>query len=422
MSARILPAGPDAAPFAPGSRLVLVESNGTYGRAMARRAQAGGVSVTLLTRDPRWYPYLGRDGYEATPVDTQDVERVTVACERLAAGCDGPLAVTAGFEPALPTATAVARRLGLPGPDPNAVRVAARKDLMRASLRASGVRVPDFRVAHTADEAARAFEAIGRGPVVVKPTSTGGSIGVRLVPSPDAAGAHASTLLGKPDDRGTILPHTVVVEEYLRGREYSAEVLDGMVYGVTAKHTTPPPTFIEVGHDFPAVAPDVAELAERAVRAVGLIWGPAHVEVMVDERGPAVIEINPRLAGGGISELVERCTDADLYGAVVARLFGFPATPPGAARLHGAIRSRVATESCRVVYARGVGLARGRPGVVDAAVFAASGARWGSFGDSRDRLATVSATAPTAAAAAERAERALADIDIRIESEVPACC
>jgi biotin carboxylase len=301
------------------------------------------------------------------------------------------------------------------------VRVAATKDLMRTTLRAADVRVPEFRVVHTAAEAARAFDAIGRAPAVVKPTATGGSIGVRLVGDADAAGAHATTLLGRPDDRGTPLPQTVLVEEYLPGQEYSAEILDGRVYGVTAKHTTPPPTFVEIGHDFPACAPAVAELAERAVRAVGLTWGPAHVEVMVDARGPAVIEINPRLAGGGISELIERCTGADLFGTVVARLFGATAEPPGEASIFGAIRSTVATERCRVLEAGGVDIARRRPGVLDASVVP-PGTELGAFGDSRDRIATVSATGPSATTAWALAERALADIEVRVDVGAVPCC
>jgi S-sulfo-L-cysteine synthase (3-phospho-L-serine-dependent) len=400
-----------------GSRLVFVESNGTYGRAMASRAAAGGARITLLTRNPRWYADLGADDCEVVHVDTRNEELVAAVCGRLG----GPLAVTAGFEPALATATAVARRLGLPGPDPDAVRIAATKDLMRARLRASNVRVPEFRVAHTPAGAARAFRAIRRRAAVVKPTATGGSIGVRLVESADAAAAHARSLLGRPDDRGTLLPHTVLVEEYLRGREYSAEILDGLAYGVTAKRTTPPPTFVEIGHDFPACAPAVAELAERAVHAVGLTWGPAHVEVMVDERGPAVIEINPRLAGGGISELIDRCVGADLFGAVVARLFGRTASLPGEPRLYGAIRSSVATERCRVIAADGVDAAAHRPGVLAALLLAAPGTRLGFYGDSRDRLATVSATGASAAAAAALADSALADIDVQVECEEALC-
>ena len=403
-----------------GSRLVLVESNGTYGRAMARRALAGGAQITLLTRNPDWYPYLGEDGYTATPLDTLDPDLVALTCERLAHGQGGHLAVTAGFEPSLPTATWVARRLGLPGPDPDAVRLAATKDLMRTTLRATGVRVPDFRVARTPEGAAAAFGELGPGPVVVKPTSTGGSIGVRLVESVDAARSHAASLLGQPDDRGTPMPEQVLVEEYLRGREYSAEILDGTVYGITSKRTTPPPTFIEVGHDYPAIAPEVGELAERAVHALRLTWGPAHVEVMVDERGPAVIEVNPRLAGGGISELVERCTGADVVGSVVAQLFGYPARLPGEAQLCGAIRSRVATERCRVLEARGVDVLR-RSGVLDVAVIAAPGTALGFYGDSRDRLLTVSAAASTAAAASALADSALASIDVRVEMGAPGC-
>jgi predicted regulator of Ras-like GTPase activity (Roadblock/LC7/MglB family) len=71
---------------------------------------------------------------------------------------------------------------------------------------------------------------------------------------------------------------------------------------------------------------------------------------------------------------------------------------------------------------RGVGRWRRRPGVLHAAVIAARGSVVGAYGDSRDRLAVVSATARTAAAAGDRAAGALADIDVRLEEAVSLCC
>ena len=398
-----------------GAHLVLVESNGTYGRAMAKRALVEGARITLLTRNPSWYPYLADDDYDTVEMDTLDQATVLRACTDIVRRSTAPVAVTAGFELSLSLASAVARRLGLPGPDPVAVLQAATKDHMRIRLAQAGVRVPDFRVAHTVDEVAEAFDALGAASAVVKPTNTGGSIGVRLVDAGPAAQRHAMTLLGQPDDRGTRMPHRVLVEEFLEGEEYSAEVFNGNVYGVTRKRTTPPPTFIETGHDFPSHAPHVAEHAARAVRALGLVWGPAHVEIMVDQRGPAVVEINPRLAGGGISELAEWCTGSDIFGAHLDQLFGRKAEVWPRTESYGAIRSKVATEPGRVCGVRGVLAARACEGIRNVNVIAWPESIVGVHGDSRDRLVSVSATGSTAEQAAWLAEAALDLIEVDIE-------
>ncbi|GAA4598139.1 biotin carboxylase [Actinoplanes octamycinicus] len=398
-----------------GALLILVESNGTYGRMLAQRALRGGAQVRLLTRDPRWYGYLAEDGYPALPVNTLDPAAVLDVVAGLRAAHPGPVAVTAGYEPSLATAATVARRLGLPGPDPDAVARAAGKDRMRVALAAAGVRTPRFRIATDAAQVRAAVADLG-APVVVKPVSSGGSVGVRWCPDAATAAAHAGTLLGALDERGAVMPHRVLVEEYLTGREYSVELFDGVAYGVTGKHVTAPPVFIETGHDFPVRQPAAAALAERAARALGVTWGPAHLEVKVDDTGPAIIETNPRLAGGGLTELVEWCTDHDLYGATLARLLGRdgPGAPP--ARRAGAIRSAVAPHPQRVTRIDAA-TARHLPRVRQVTVHARPGDRCGGFGDARDRLVTVAAVAPGAAAAAVAAQRGL--VAVRVTTTSP---
>ncbi len=42
----------------------------------------------------------------------------------------------------------------------------------------------------------------------------------------------------------------------------------------------------------------VVELASRALEALGVRHGNSHVEVKLSARGPRVIEVNGRIAGG----------------------------------------------------------------------------------------------------------------------------
>src|SRR5262249_54068333 len=150
----------------------------------------------------------------------------------------------------------------------------------------------------------------------------------RLCRSAAEVKAHAARLLAHAtNERGQATPAEVLIEEFVRGPEYSVEVFNGQAVGVTRKHLSPAPYFVEIGHDFPAALPaaaraSLAEIATAAVHAIGLTWGPAHVELRLAAAGPVVIEINPRLAGGFIPELVRLSTGLDLIEATVALAAG----------------------------------------------------------------------------------------------------
>ena len=63
------------------------------------------------------------------------------------------------------------------------------------------------------------------------------------------------------------------------------------------------------------------ETAIAALDAVGFDFGPAHTEVRLTPAGPVVVEINPRLAGGMIPELVAHALGINLVAAVLDHAF-----------------------------------------------------------------------------------------------------
>ena len=114
-----------------------------------------------------------------------------------------------------------------------------------------------------------------------------------------------------------------LLEEYLDGPEYSAEVAwndatkEWDVIAFVRKYTTEGLDFVELGHVCPApLSADLYATCARAVRewlhAVGLTLSVAHVEFRIVGGEPALIEINARPAGGHIRELVRHVTGFDL--------------------------------------------------------------------------------------------------------------
>jgi biotin carboxylase len=442
--------------------LVMVESNTTgTGRTFAVAARARGLRPVLLSSRPERYPWVAEDDVDVARADTTDPASVADVARTTAVGAHLVGIVTSSEYFVAVTARA-AIRLGLPGADPGAVERCRDKRRQRAALAGSGIAVPAHVAATTPEEAVAAAWEIGF-PVVVKPADGTGSRGVRLCCNAAEVHDHTTGILARRhDERGQPTIGAVLVEEYVGGPEFSVETFGTQVVGITAKHLGPSPWFVESGHDFPAdPAPaaldafltatgcgegpyralsatgcaeagltgrarevsgpgTVGTLAVAAVEALGLGFGPAHTEIRLGPRGPVVIEVNPRLAGGRIPTLVRLATGIDLIGATVDVVIGEAAPLPRPGPGHASIRFLVAPQECRVRRTGGGAAAAAVSGVVDVAIAARPGQRVGGTGSFLDRVGHVIAAAPTAPAARSAAEAALSLLELDVEDVISA--
>jgi S-sulfo-L-cysteine synthase (3-phospho-L-serine-dependent) len=178
---------------------------------------------------------------------------------------------------------------------------------------------------------------------------------------------------------------------------------------VVGKHLSAHPHFVELGHDLPAPVSSaqrraVAGGAVDVLRALGLRWGAAHVELRLTSDGPRVVEVNPRLAGGMIPAAVAAGFGVDLVDAVVAKAAGLDVgRVEASAGGEAAIRFAVADQDGVVTGVTGVERALRVPGVERIVVTAPAGTVVRVRGSFQDRLGCVVATGRGAAAAAERA-------------------
>ncbi len=153
-------------------------------------------------------------------------------------------------------------------------------------------------------------------PCIMKPSDNSGSRGVVLCHSFEELNqnyeyAHSSSRDG-----------VVLIEEYMTGDEVSVEtfVVDGVanVLQITDKLTTGAPHFVEMGHSQPTklskqAQESIKDVAQKAVTAVGLTNGPAHLEMMVKNDNARMIEMGARMGGDCItSHLVPLSTGIDM--------------------------------------------------------------------------------------------------------------
>lgn len=399
--------------------LALVESNTTgTGRSFAAAARARGLRPVVVSPRPERYPWVEEDAVDTAWADTADSASVAAAARAAAASGLAGLVTSSEYFVAVTARAAAA--LGLPGADAAAVDRCRDKRRQRLALRAAGVAVPRFAAARSPGEAVGAARSLGF-PVVVKPVDGTGSRGVRrCAGAAEVEDCAAALLTAGCDERGRAPIRTVLVEEYVRGPEFSVETFGTGVVGVTVKHLGPEPSFVECGHDFPAGPDDLAGAdpgapALASLRALGLGYGPAHVEIRLGRDGPVVIEVNPRLAGGRIPTLVHLATGVDLVRATVDAAIGDdrPLPEPGAG--HSSIRFLVPTVAGRVRRTGGVAAAAAVPGLVDVALTARPGQQVGGTGSFLDRVGYVITAAPTAPAARAAADTALGLLDLEVD-------
>lgn len=311
----------------------------------------------------------------------------------------------------------VAEKLGLPGISYDTALKATDKFEMIKAFKAHDVASPWFFTVDSIEEL-KALEGQLTYPCIMKPTDNAGSHGVVLAKSFD-------DMIREYDySRENARHGKVIIEEYLKGDEVSVEVMvvDGKVniLQITDKLTTGAPHFVEMGHSQPSRHPVdiqrvIKELATKACQAVGINQGPAHVEMMVTERGPVMIELGARMGGDNITTaLVPLSTGIDMVKATIDVALGNQPDIEPSLYCASAIRYIAAPEGM-ITSIKGVEEAKQLSGVKEVIMTKSVGEKSTPIHCSNDRIGSVIAQAATAEEAVRICEKALKQIIIEIK-------
>ena len=255
-------------------------------------------------------------------------------------------------------------------------------------------------------------------PCISKPTDNSGSRGVMLIHSKEELNEAVAYSSENGRSGG------VIVEEYLRGQEVSVEIItiDGEphVLNVTDKLTTGAPHFVEMGHTQPSrIEADslekIRDLARRAVKAVGIKNGPAHVEIMLTPNGPKMIELGARMGGDCITtHLVPLSTGIDMIEATMRIACGQAPDIERKFNKGSAIRY-FSVPNGEIQSIDGYDEAMKIPGVVEISFTKQVGEMACDIGSSVDRVGFVIAQGETADDAALICEKALNTVSISVK-------
>jgi biotin carboxylase len=388
--------GPVVAEPPDQGRCLLVLGAGPAQLGLLESARVHGIWTAVADRDPSapGFVLAGRRVIIATDDEP--------ALERLAAALPLNGIISPGTDPPVAVAARIAEKLGIPHPISAATAMLATNKLrQREALAEAGVPQPRWEIASQSEPEPPL-------PAVVKAADRTDRAGLSLVD--DATGLPAAIDAARAASRSG----AVLVEEYLSGPEVSVSgfsasgefvplaVTDrisavGDVFGVPLAHVWPSPH-----------ADAAAEVARRAVEALGIEEGPSYTQLRISRGGPEVIQVAARLGGGHDAELVELVTGVDLNGLALAAALG---RPLAATEIAARRRPEVGGAATRFLIAppgplESVEVPQGLKGVVSTRIYHDAGHVFGPLRRAADRAGAVLAAGATRDEALARVEAA----------------
>ena len=297
-------------------------------------ARALGVEVVCAAERPSTLEALAPDNL--LTLDFRDPARAAEQAAEFAR--THPLAAVVGVDDLTTVAAAaIAERLGLRSNSAGAAAAARNKLEARRRFGAAGVPQPRYRTVPLDADPAAAARAV-EYPCVLKPLALSASRGVIRADDPAqlvAAFHRIAAILRRADtspdgDAARVL----LAEEFVPGREVALEGLlrTGTLETLALFDKPDPldgPFFEETIYVTPSRLPDavqarVRQVGQDACKALGLVEGPVHAELRVNERGPWVLEVAARSIGGLCSRTLRFGTGMTLEEVILRHALDWP--------------------------------------------------------------------------------------------------
>ena len=392
---------------------ILIIGAGVLQLPAIQKAKGLGLQVAVVDMDCNAPGILYADCY--FEVSTNDVANILSVAEIFR-----PDAVmTLATDMPMRSVAAVAEKFGLHAISPDvAVRATDKIEMIRC-FETYKIPHPWFEVI-TSEKELDTLLAKHLPPFIMKPNDASGSRGVILVD--DIQEVRGAFLYSKSISKSGF----VLIEEYMQGPEVSVEVMtikgQTTVLAVTDKLTTGAPFFVEMGHSQPSVLSNeiiekVKDIAIKAVQAIGIDNSPSHVEIIVTEDGPKLVEIGARLGGDCITTyLIPLSIGVDMVTACILLALGqepdiLPKYQKGAAIRYVKCKKGILQDII------GLDKAMSDPNIKHIEIVKKVGDKIIPVHSSGDRVGYVIAQATTPLEAIRASEKALNEIKFEVKEE-----
>ena len=252
-----------------------------------------------------------------------------------------PAGILALDDGRLEATAAIAELLGLRFHSRDTVDVLTNKTAQRQAFAQSGMPVPRFWPVSAETPRAERDRIIDsvRLPAIVKPQMGVGSRNTATAASRDELARLVDDFL--PCESSGLVVEEFIPDGWRRDEKPVADyvsvesvVSDGTIRHIMVTGNFPlTEPFRESGHIVPAeVTPDqrtqILECASAAISAVHIEVGAVHTEIKLSPEGPRVIEVNGRIAGLRIPQLVQQAAGVSLFRLAGLAALGMPLDLP----------------------------------------------------------------------------------------------
>ena len=290
-------------PFSTGFNYVRDIANRNY-RPVLLDLQSGNQD------DEDGFKAVTKEAYKKMDVDYDVVYRKDTYEETLEMIREfDPVVVVAGCESGVRYAARLSHDLGLKCNPIENIDAMTYKDKMQEKIAEKGLRFIRGRVVRSVEEAIEYYDERDFGEVVVKPIYSAGSVGVRICQNKEEMVNSLTELFDSVNLYGEKITE-YVVQERIVGEEYFVNTVScNGSHRVTLMWKYSKVKTEEGGHIYDSIETvnelglgeaEIVEYAYEVADALGIKYGPIHGEYMVDEKGPVLIEVNCRPAGGNM--------------------------------------------------------------------------------------------------------------------------
>lgn len=310
-----------------GPRIAIVDGFHIANYFVSQLREGGARCVHVLS-SPNIPPFFTRsfrpENYDRDLGYQPDLDTIVEELSRWPADL-----VIAATESGVILADQLSERLKTPGNLFELSQARRDKGLMAEAVAAAGLAVPRGRVFERAADGLAWYAAEQLTEVVAKPLDSAGTDNVWFCK--DEASLRiacekilaSSTVYGDANDRLMLQERIIGTEYYLNTVSHDGQHRAAEIWRYVKR---PGPTGATI-YDFEEiVAADSAEAAMlreftfAVLDALGVVSGAAHTEVIVDSRGPVLIESGARLGGATSPEIISRYSgvaQAPLYAATL---------------------------------------------------------------------------------------------------------
>lgn len=368
----------------------------------------------------------------AADIDSHDPSTMTSIVNEVERRLSGHISAALTFlNPYAQVCGMINDRLGLGGSSEGVIMSAHDKKRARHALEGTPWSTPYSEV-FTEEDAVRFQESQDGHSCVIKPSQGGGSALV-ITDIGDATSARAAfrevtqglhDFPGREDAGIFILDQNpgILIERQLSGPEVDVEIVLKNGHIIFALVIDNPPTEprypMEKGGSAPSILPEVAQkelqdAAQGVCEAIGLANGNAHIEMIMTSEGPKVLEVNARMGGGFVYDLVRNVSDVDLIEAGIRVAMSEPVSLNNVHRQYCDVRYLQPIATGTISLLDGFNSAKASRGVVACAEYKRTGEHVDALPD--DFYGWVMAGGPSAAIAEDLVLKALEQIHVKVE-------